>query len=110
MNAAFESPGPLPLSLPRFVGLRSQIVLKNLPICLLLLALALPPNAEIKVTIDHNDNGSASSSFKFKKVPFPSREDAAAGKQFRIVEGDRDQNGGEVEKLTDGKVPQDQDE
>jgi hypothetical protein len=65
-------------------------------------------HAEIKTVADHNGNPTAS--FKFKNVPAPSRSDAAAKARFTIVDGAKDNNGGDVDKLNDGKVPTDDDQ
>jgi len=75
-----------------------------------LIFVALAAQAEIKITTDHKSNDEATSSFKFTKVPSPARKDAATGKKFTVIEGERDENGGDVDKLTDGKLPQEQDE
>ena len=75
-----------------------------------LLVVPLMASAEIKVTAEHNKSDQASASFRFKNVPSPSRKDAANGKRFVIVSGERDENGGDVDKLTDGKVPQEEDQ
>src|SRR5690349_10908140 len=76
---------------------------------IVLLVVPLIGSAEIKVAVEHNGNDKASAGFKFKSLASPSRKDAANGKKFVIVEGERDENGGDVEKLTDGKVPQEED-
>jgi hypothetical protein len=81
----------------------------SLALPIVLLAVPLLASAEIKVTAEHNANDKASAAFKFKSIPSPSRKDAANGKKCVIVEGERDENGGDVEKLTDGKVPQEED-
>jgi len=65
---------------------------------------------EIKISINHNPNDTATSGFKFKDVPSPSKTDAAKSAKFSILEGQRDENGGELEKLNDGKLPTEQDE
>src|SRR6266478_4689677 len=76
----------------------------------LLFASALLARAEIKTTVNHNPNESATSAFKFKDLPSPSKTDAAKDAKFTIVDGERDENGGEVEKLNDGKTPTEEDE
>jgi hypothetical protein len=81
----------------------------SLALPIVLVAVPLLASAEIKVTAEHNANDKASAAFKFKSIPPPSRKDAANGKTCVIVEGERDENGGDVEKLTDGKVPQEED-
>ena len=64
--------------------------------------------AEIKIVADHNDGASAG--FKFKNVPLPSRGDAATKARFTIVDGAKDGNGGDADKLHDGRVPTDEDQ
>jgi 3-keto-disaccharide hydrolase/Peptidase of plants and bacteria len=76
----------------------------------LLFASALLCRAELKTTVNYNPNESASSAFKFKDVPSPSKSDAAKDAKFFIVDGERDENGGDVDKLTDGKTPTEEDE
>lgn len=66
--------------------------------------------AEIKATVEHNDNDHAAADFKFKNVPAPSTSDAATKAKFTIVDGDRDENGGGLDKLNDGKLPTEADE
>jgi len=66
--------------------------------------------AEVKVVVNHNDNDKATADFKFKEVPSPSKNDAAAKAKFTIVDGDRDENGGEIDKLNGGKLPTEEDQ
>jgi hypothetical protein len=66
--------------------------------------------AEVKPVVDHNDNDQATPAFKFKRVPAPSKVDAATKGKFTIVAGERDENGADVEALTDGKLPTERDE
>ena len=81
-----------------------------LPFIIAFLVVPLLALAEIKIAVEHNANDKASASFKFKTLPSASRKDAANGKKFEIVAGERDENGGDVAKLTDGKVPQEEDQ
>src|SRR5438876_10719781 len=69
------------------------------------LAFGMVSRAEIKIDADHNSNESATPSFKFKNVPSPVRSDAAALVKFTIVDGEKDANAGDVDKLHDGRVP-----
>src|SRR6266568_1365582 len=80
----------------------------NLMLCVLILA--LPARAEIKVTTEHNSNENASPAFKFKTVSPPSKNDAATGAKFSIVDGEQDENGGGLDKLHDGKLPTEEDQ
>jgi hypothetical protein len=75
--------------------------------CVLLVSAS---RAEVKVVVNHNDNDKATADFKFKDVPSPAKDDAAAKAKFTIVDGDRDANGGEIEKLNDGKLPTEEDQ
>src|SRR5881394_4053008 len=69
---------------------------------------AATAQAEVKVTADHNSTGT--SKFKFEHVPSPSKTDAGAKAKFSIVDGERDENGGGIEKLNDGGLPTEEDE
>lgn len=66
--------------------------------------------AEVKVVVNHNENDSATSEFKFKEVPHPAKDDAGAKAKVTIVDGEQDPNGGDVDKLNDGKLPSEEDE
>ncbi len=72
--------------------------------------MALSANAEVKVTVSHNDNDHASADFKFKEVPSPSKTTRATSAKFAIVDGEKDDNGGELDVMHDGKLPAEQDE
>jgi hypothetical protein len=74
------------------------------------LVLAAVSQAEIRTVTDHNRDQYATSDFKFRSVPSPSRSDAATNAKFVVVEGRRDRNGGDVDKLHDGKVPTEEDQ
>jgi len=76
----------------------------------LVLQTALVSLGEVKVVVDHNDNDQATSDFKFKNVPSPSKTDAAAKAKFSIINGERDDNGGGLDKLHDGAVPTEADQ
>src|SRR6266852_3533620 len=75
-----------------------------------LLAFSLSVHAEIKIVSEHNSNGEASSKFKFKTVPPPSNQDAATSVRFTIVDGERDENGGELGVLNDGNGSTEEDQ
>ena len=66
--------------------------------------------AEIRTVVDHHGNEAATSDFKFSNVPPPSKSDAATKAKFTIVDGRRDTNGGDVDKLHDGYLPSEEDE
>jgi Domain of Unknown Function (DUF1080)/Peptidase of plants and bacteria len=65
---------------------------------------------EIKIVVEHNENDRASSAFKFKTVAAPAKSDASAQAKFVIVDGERDENGGELGVLHDGKLPAEEDQ
>ena len=77
---------------------------------LIVLVSALASQAEIRIVTRHNTNESTTLDFKFKDVPQPSRNDAATKARFTIVDGRRDRNGGNLDKLNDGKIPTDEDQ
>jgi len=66
--------------------------------------------AEVKVVAEHNTGDTATPSFKFKTVPAPLHGDAAAGATFTVIDGSRDRNGGDVNKLHDGTVSTEEDQ
>lgn len=67
-------------------------------------------HAEPKVTVAVNDNDEATSEFSFKTVPPPSPGDAATTAQFTIVDGTADPNSGGLDKLHDGRLPDEADQ
>jgi hypothetical protein len=70
-----------------------------------LFACVLAARGEVKVIAERNSNENASAAFKFKSVPVPSKSDAASGAKFAIVDGERDGNGGDIDRLHDGRMP-----
>ena len=76
----------------------------------LLFATSLARGGEIKTVVEHSDNAHASSEFKFKRVPPVAKDDAASRAKLSVVSGMPDPNSGDLEKLTDGKLPSYQDE
>lgn len=66
--------------------------------------------AEVKVSMERNSSSDATPSFRFKNIPTPSRNDAAANAKFTLLDGQRDNNGGDLEKLHDGRLPRDEDQ
>jgi hypothetical protein len=76
----------------------------------LMLFLANAVRAEVKVTVEHNEDEKATGDFKFKDIPGPSKDDAATHAKFSIVDGERDPNGGDLDKLNDGKLPTEEDQ
>src|SRR5258706_106224 len=69
----------------------------------------LAARAGVTVTVGHNVRDEASPEFKFKNVPSPSSNDAGSLAKFVVVEGEREPNGGGVDKLHDGEAPEDED-
>ena len=73
--------------------------------------LAIPASfAETKIVVDYNDTSHASADFKFKTVPAPAKTNAATKATFTIVDGERDENGGDLDALHDGKLPTEEDQ
>lgn len=75
-----------------------------------ILMFAMASQAEVKIVTDRNLNEYATPDFKFKSVQSPSKSDAATKAKFTIVDGTRDRNGGNVDKLSDGKIPLEEDQ
>ena len=75
----------------------------------LLLIWGSAARAEIKVMVEHHANDQAAG-FQFQQVPAPTRGDAATRARFTLVEGERDNNGGTLAQLHDGRGPQGEDE
>ncbi|HJP90380.1 MAG TPA: hypothetical protein VJ875_00385 [Pyrinomonadaceae bacterium] len=73
---------------------------------ILLLLLLLDP----RVVIDHNSNSTANPEFKFKNIASPIKDDAAASAKLTLIDGELDQGSAELSALTDGRLPQDEDE
>ena len=66
--------------------------------------------AKIKVTVEHHAAEEASPPFTFKTVPPPARDDAGTKAVFSLVDGRRDRNGGDLEKLHDSRLPVEEDQ
>ena len=66
--------------------------------------------AEIKVVAERSAEEIPAARFKFKNVPPPAKSDAATKATFTIAEGSRDENGGDLASLHDGRVPSDEDQ
>src|SRR6185369_6195131 len=66
--------------------------------------------AEVKVVTERNGSDSAGPKFKFKNVPLPARNDAAAEAKFTLVDGSRDANGGDLDRLHDGRAATEEDQ
>jgi len=66
--------------------------------------------AEISIVTERNQGDAATAAFNFKKVPAPTKNDAAAQAKFTLVDGTRDRNGGNVDRLHDGRVASSEDQ
>jgi hypothetical protein len=86
----------------KFLGLGAAV-------CFLLLSVAWAA-ADVKVTTDHNDSDHSTAEFKFKNVPAPSKANAATNAKFSIVDGEKDDNGADLDALHDGKLPTEEDQ
>ncbi|HUL51128.1 MAG TPA: basic secretory protein-like protein [Candidatus Nitrosotalea sp.] len=63
--------------------------------------------AEVTVTVERSATGSG---FRFKSVPAPANNDAATTARFKLIDGERDRNGGDLDVLHDGQVPEEEDQ
>src|SRR5688500_355428 len=69
-------------------------------------SLYLPAAAQAEVrTRTENLPLQDGSGFAFKQIARPASNDAAAGAKITIASGERDQNGGAVSRLNDGRLP-----
>ena len=75
-----------------------------------LLACTLAAKAELQTTVNYHADAEDTPAFTFSKVPPPSRNDAATGAKFTLVTGEPAGDADSLEKLHDGKVPQQADE
>jgi len=64
--------------------------------------------AEIKTATSHDPDGQLG--FRLPGIPAPSSNDLATAAKFTLLEGETDRNGGSLEQLHDGKLPNDADE
>lgn len=67
-------------------------------------------SAEVTTTVERNEGAKATPEFKFKNVPAPAQENAARQAKVSIVSGERDEMGGELDKVNDGKLPTEEDQ
>ncbi len=66
--------------------------------------------AEVKVAIEHRGAAEATAGFKFKSISPPAKNDAASKAKFSIVDGSRDEAGGDLTVLHDGNLPTEEDQ
>jgi hypothetical protein len=83
---------------------------RALCVAILLTVLALSIRAQPRVIIERNSGAAATAKFKFKNVPSPARDDAAAKAEVTIVDAAPDPNSADVIVLTDGLVPDSEDQ
>src|SRR5882724_11643571 len=77
---------------------------------LILIIGAVTSHAQTKITIDHNTGAAINPEFRFKSVPSPSRGDLATNARVIIVDGEADPNSAGVAALTDGLLPNSDDQ
>lgn len=75
-----------------------------------LLISLLVAHAETKVVVDHNDNDQATPAWRFEHLGSPATNDAASRATFSLVCGQRDRNGGDLDRLNDGGAAGNQDD
>ena len=91
--------------------LRVTIQLSRLAfIIAVLVSFTLVSAAQVKVTIDHNTGSAATSAFKFQRVPSPVKDNAAAKAKLTLVVGHADGNSAGLKALTDGILPENDDD
>jgi hypothetical protein len=78
-------------------------------VCALVLLVA-SADAKMNVVVVHQGSHATELGFKLRAIAAPAPDDAAAKAKISIIEGARDQNGGELSTLQDGKVPTGADE
>src|SRR5579872_4554414 len=76
----------------------------------ILLHLTWAASAEVKVLVDHNTGNAATAAFKFKNVPSPRKDDAAAKAKMRLIVGEANPSSGGLAALTDGLLPEEEDQ
>ena len=85
-------------------------MINKLLVLIILAAAAITTRAQTRITIDHNTGAAINAEWKFKSVPSPSRDDAAAKARVLIVDGQADGNSAGVTALTDGLLPNSDDQ
>ena len=63
-----------------------------------------------RIVFEHNPTSVANREFKFKNITSPSKDDAASQAKLTLIDGDLDGGSAELAALTDGRLPQDEDE
>jgi hypothetical protein len=72
--------------------------------------LTLAVRAQPKIVIERNTGAAATAKFEFKNIPSPARNDAAAKAEVTIVDAAPDPNAADINALTDGLVPDSEDQ
>ena len=74
------------------------------------LVLAPWAHSEAKVTTKRVEAARATPAFAIPEAPAPSRDDLAAHAVYSLIDGQRDPNGGDLDKLSDGALPKSADD
>lgn len=86
------------------------MIAKLTGIFVLLVGTTLICGAQVKITIDHNTGPNATSAFKFKNVPAPVKDNVASQAKLSLVLGRKDGNSPGLKALTDGILPENDDD
>ena len=76
----------------------------------ILVSFTLVSASQVKITVDQNTGSAATSTFKFKRVPSPVKDNAAATAKLTLVVGRADGNSAGLKALTDGILPENDDD
>ena len=76
----------------------------------ILVSFTLVSASQVKITVDHNTGSAATSAFKFKRVPSPVKYNAATTAKLTLVVGRADGNSAGLKALTDGILPENDDD
>ena len=76
----------------------------------ILVSFTLDSASQVKVVVDHNTGSAATSAFKFRRVPSPMKDNAAAKAKLTLVVGRADGNSAGLKALTDGILPENDDD
>lgn len=76
----------------------------------ILTGFTLTCSSQVQVTIDHNTGSAATSAFRFDHVPSPVKDNAAVKARLSLVLGRKDGNSAELKALTDGILPENDDD
>lgn len=82
---------------------------QTIPI-VLALALAAAANAEVTIVVDRNEGAAATPQFRFRRVPSPSRDDAASTAKIDLIAGRIDRNSPGLTAVIDGRLPENEDD